>query len=105
MAQKLKKGDEINVAGYFTKSNSMLSLVVNKIELKEPEPVKIAGMTIREMESFKPATYNINLIDMFHMYAPIGQNVIIFYRKFASEEQPYIIVANPLTGKRIEITL
>ena len=63
--------------------------------------IEIAGMTISEKESFPKNPHNVNNIDIFHMYTGIGENCIISYRHFAHEDQDYIIIANPKTGKRI----
>lgn len=70
-----------------------------------PIKVNMNGMSITKYEDFKPNPRNVNDIDMGRMYTDIGENCIVFYSNFAHEEQDYIIIANPKTGKRIKVEL
>ena len=66
-------------------------------------------MQVTELDRFEKDEgqefLNPFLQDAFLMGTQIGKNVTIMYEKFDQEVQPYIIVINTKTGRRIRIDL
>ena len=61
-------------------------------------------MVYQQMPSV-PVDANPFACDLFHMGQHLGQNVLVFFPKHISDEQPYIIVQELTTGQRGKILL
>jgi hypothetical protein len=66
--------------------------------------VKVNGFEIIEKDSFPPKKNPFHY-DEYHMGTSLGNNLMVMYSKHSNEQQPYIILVNIDTGKRIKILI
>ncbi len=68
---------------------------------KKVQWAELNGFKVEELPPFHPG--NPFHHDKYHMGVTIGTNCTAMYEKHKDEDQPYLIIANPKTGKRIKI--
>lgn len=89
-------------------SSDELQTAIDWLEAKwnsdaNPDAI-VENLAIYYKEPF-PANCNVFHHDMYHMGTQIAENLVVMHSNSHSEKADYVIIVNPITGRRLKLDL